>query len=87
MSTLIIFNKQKKSGVSYLTNQNVIRKFVFDSKKYKLIKNEIKGFEWYQSRYQNVYKSSEKIIRKERICFLLIQLKRLVLNTFLFRIN
>ena len=66
MSTLIIFNKQKKSGVSYLTNQNVIRKFVFDSKKYKLIKNEIKGFEWYQSRYQNVYKSSEKIIRKKR---------------------
>ena len=66
MTTLINFNKKKKIWVAYLPQKNVIRKFTFDKKRYKLIKNEAKGFQWYQSRCKIIFKRSKKIIHKAK---------------------
>mgnify|MGYP006133454083 CR=1 FL=1 len=66
MTTLINFNKKKKVGVIYFPERNVIRKFTFNKKSYKLIINETKGFEWYQIRNKNILKNSQKIIHKSK---------------------
>jgi len=66
MSTLISFNKDKKVGVIYFPKKNIIRKFVTENKKYKLIKNEINGIKWYQSRDKNIFNNGKVIFMSEK---------------------
>ena len=49
MSLLINFNKTRKVGTIYYPEKMIIRKFVLGKKNQKLIKNEIKGINWYSS--------------------------------------
>ena len=39
MSALITFNKERKIGVVYFSQEKKIRKFTLEKSKYKLIKN------------------------------------------------
>jgi len=66
MSTLITFNKEKKTGVIYFPKNKIVRKFTIKKKNYKLIKNEIKGISWYQSKQRNIYKKPKIIIESKK---------------------
>jgi len=62
MSALITFNKERKIGVVYFSQEKKIRKFTLEKSKYKLIKNEIRGVKWYQLRQ----KIKDKIIDNKK---------------------
>ena len=54
MSLLINFNKTRKVGTIYYPEKMIIRKFVLGKKNQKLIKNEIRGINWYSSLKKNL---------------------------------
>ena len=62
MTTLFNYNLDKKTGVIYYPQKKIIRKFTSNSKNLILLKNEYKGFNWYQSRCKIIFKSSSKVI-------------------------
>lgn len=66
MTTLITFNKKKKVGVVYFAKRKILRKFSFDKKKYKLIKNEFQGQGWYQSRQKIIFNTPRFITKKSK---------------------
>lgn len=64
MSLLINFNKTRKVGTIYYPEKMIIRKFVLGKKNQKLIKNEIKGINWYSSLKKNL--NINKLIQIEK---------------------
>ena len=66
MTTLITFNKKKNLGVAFIPQKKIIRKFTFNKDKYKIIKNEIEGYEWYHQRCKNILNTSKVLINKSK---------------------
>ena len=62
MTTLFNYNYSKGMGVIYYPQKKIIRKFISEKKSSILLKNEYKGFNWYQSRCKFVFNKSDKII-------------------------
>ena len=74
MTTLINFNKNKKVGVAYINKNKIIRKFILDKKKYKFLKNESSGYQWYYSRRKKIFNSSQSsiVLKKKYVDFPII---------------
>tara|TARA_B100001564_G_C20527503_1_gene618094 strand:+ start:196 stop:891 length:696 start_codon:yes stop_codon:yes gene_type:complete len=51
MTTLLNYNLKKKTGVIIYKNLNIVRKFASDHNSYKLLKNDLKGFSWYNKNF------------------------------------
>tara|TARA_Y100000590_G_C15539192_1_gene946242 strand:+ start:328 stop:1023 length:696 start_codon:yes stop_codon:yes gene_type:complete len=62
MTTMFNYNYSKGMGVIYYPRKKIIRKFISGKKSLILLKNEYKGFNWYQSRCKFVFNKSNKII-------------------------
>tara|TARA_Y100000741_G_scaffold364359_1_gene355100 strand:- start:878 stop:1573 length:696 start_codon:yes stop_codon:yes gene_type:complete len=66
MTILFNYNSTKKMGVIYDPDLKIVRKFINGRKSQILLKNEKKGFKWYQSRRQLIFNKSIKIINSKK---------------------
>ena len=60
MTILFNYNSTKKMGVIYDPDLKIVRKFINGRKSQILLRNEKKGFKWYQSRRQLIFNKSIK---------------------------